>query len=187
MERRQEYFKIIEVGNITSIHLLIQLAKDCLNNKPSRRPSAEQLLCILTSDGADGPRREFEKRVVVRQMKKLKPDDEVQRAVQEECQKLYAELAQQKDEEVRSARMEVYDELQRKNFELSQKDQEIQLLHAIIENECRQRSKMDNYLQECMQLQEQMREKHEQLEKQHQMEQQKLYMELQRTRNEKGQ
>lgn len=152
MERRQEYFKIIEIGNDTSIHLLIQLAKDCLHNKPLRRPSAEHLLCVLTNDGANGPRREFEKQVVIQQMKKLKSDDEVQRAMQEECQKLYVELAQQKDEEVKRVRMEVYEELQRKNSELSQKDQEIQLLHAIIENEHQQRSKMDNYLQECMQL-----------------------------------
>ena len=105
----------------------------------------------------------------------------------EERQKLYAEHTQKWEEDVQKTYMEFYEELQRKDSEIKQKDEQIRLLRAVVENESQQRSRVTNLLQECMQIHQQLHNKYEQFEKEHQIEQQKLYMELQRTHSGEAQ
>ena len=112
---------------------------------------------------------------------------DVEQAVVEERQKLYAEHTQKWEEDVQKTYMEFYEELQRKDSEIKQKDEQIRLLRAVVENESQQRSRVTNLLQECMQIHQQLHNKYEQFEKEHQIEQQKLYMELQRTHSGEAQ
>ena len=83
VERREEYFKLLEGGSNVCIHSLSQLAKACLHNYPSRRPSAERVLLSLIGDGTDAPCRELEKQIAIQQMKRLEVGDEVQRLQQQ--------------------------------------------------------------------------------------------------------
>ena len=75
VERRGEYFEQLEdllPGGIR--HTFVQLTKNCLQNSPSQRPTAEQLVTALQEMKADieGPYGEFAKVDAVRQVKLVK-------------------------------------------------------------------------------------------------------------------
>ena len=54
MERRERHFQLLDKQIIGGqCHPCVQLAKDCLHNPPSRRPTAEQLVATLEGMRAD--------------------------------------------------------------------------------------------------------------------------------------
>ena len=54
MERRERHFQLLDKQMIGGqCHPCVQLAKDCLHNSPSRRPTAEQLVATLEGMRAD--------------------------------------------------------------------------------------------------------------------------------------
>ena len=75
MERRAKYFDQLEDKIIKGQHHpLAQLSKDCLNNNPWQRPSAEQLLSALEDmeEEVEGPYGEFTKLDAIRQVAAMK-------------------------------------------------------------------------------------------------------------------
>lgn len=52
MERRLKYFKLLEQEG--DYHELIHLAKDCLNDSASSRPTAEEIVYALEQMNANG-------------------------------------------------------------------------------------------------------------------------------------
>ena len=54
VERREQHFQLLDRCIVDGQHHpCVQLAKDCLHNSPSRRPTAEQLVAILQGMKAD--------------------------------------------------------------------------------------------------------------------------------------
>ena len=54
VERREQYFQLLDRRIIDGQrHPCVQLAKDCLRNSPSRRPTAEEIIATLEGMKAD--------------------------------------------------------------------------------------------------------------------------------------
>lgn len=75
VERREKYFEQLEREIVKGgQHPLAQLSKDCLNNNPSQRPTAEQLVTALEDmeEEVEGPYGEFSRLDAVRQVATMK-------------------------------------------------------------------------------------------------------------------
>ena len=75
VERRSKYFELLEEILVKGEHHpLAKLAKDCLTNDPSLRPTAEQALTTLEllEDEIEGPYGELSKLDAVRQVAAMK-------------------------------------------------------------------------------------------------------------------
>ena len=104
VERRAEYFDLLDGRMLGRQHPCVQLTKECLHNTPSRQPTAEQLVTTLEGMRADieGPYGAVAKADAVRQVVLMKTlrgrDAEVREktneltAKEEEIQRLQHQL-----------------------------------------------------------------------------------------------
>ena len=107
VERRQEYFDLLQQNLQGGQHPFIQFTKDCLHTLSSKRPTAEQLVTLLKEMKADieGPYGELARLDAIKQVTTMKllrsKDVEVREKTKEltakddEIQQLYLQLQRQ--------------------------------------------------------------------------------------------
>ena len=125
VERRREYIQLLH-GQLTEQHPLVQLVHHCLQNNPTRRPSAEELLQQLEAVRAQiegGPYGQFvsvnmEK---VRMVRTLREKDTEIEQLQQQMQQLEVEM-EAKDNQLQRQGTQ----LQERNTQLRERDDQLQ-------------------------------------------------------------